>query len=1206
MPALFRRPCPYRPLRALSVLVAALALLSAPAAAQGPAQVSVASSGAGADSTSVTTSRAAVSRWARSVVFASDATNLASNVLPRDTNGVRDVFVRDLVTGSTVMVSLSVSNGQGDGPSGGFFGPNGNPGCTISRNGRHVAFTSIATNLVPGVTASVLRVYVRDRDSNRNGVLDETSGVNTVLVGELPDGSRPDGRCYQPSLSADGRFVAFTSEATNLTIASGDSNGASDVFVQDRDFDANRDNSLAANPIFDELRLGDGVWIRGVSVSSGGVLGNGASSNPSISGDGRLVAFESAATNLVAGDSNGRSDIFVHELGQFLLRNGATTRVSVSASGGQADADSFNPSISWNGRYVAFDSLATNLAPSGGDSNGVSDVFVRDRQMGTTVRVSVTSGGAQANGLSDRPSISDDGRFVAFLSLATDLAPGTTNSVPRIYVHDRDADSDRIFDEPGAIATTLVGQVMGPGPVTERPFPSMDPAGTAVLFPSDNALAPADSNGTWDVYLQTTPLAADSDGDGLLDVWETSGIDSNGDSNTDAVLWSAAGNANPNHKDLFVEVDWMTEDLNGNGVLDAGSGVFDGPEDLNGNGVIDQRPFLAQAQTALVNAFAAVPNAALGNPDGRPGITLHLIVNDRVPMPGPQFGYPAGPWAANPWPQFAYWKSLFFGTSQERSSPNFQNIRAARLMAYRYCIFGDRIGSTTISGMAELVGNDFMVTLGAWPVAGGTWQQQAGVFMHELGHNLGLQHGGLDNVNYKPNYHSVMNWTWTVPAWVPGLTMSGPYFMSWRLDYSLAAWPALDESNLNEVAGIAGHAGDSVPYGPLPAALGPETGPIDWNRDGSVSGTGIAADINTVAPRTVDPNAIPVPGQVLLGSADWPSLSYPLAGNGNFANAVSGHLTPAGGELSYEVIEALAGLYSSPGPRDCCGAGLNLAFSAKAVRSARPFEGAAGDTGELCSANGGTLAAAAPEGGTVPVYADIVAAPGPGVQGWSLAVEVTGDLGLERATTAGTAAAPAKDGGLLDGGFSHAEVIDPAENWGRRGAVSAVVLSFSEPIVLPAGTASVLRLDLSSLGGGGDPAVGAIAFTDGLVGSGQPVSNMLTADSETEVPCNALDASVRVVIETVRSLFRRGDPNGDGGVDISDGVKILNHLFLGAPAPECLAAADVNGDGGVDISDASYLFNHLFLGGPPLPQPYPGCGADPEGEPCMQDACAER
>src|SRR5438093_763515 len=172
-----------------------------------------------------------------------------------------------------------------------------------------------------------------------------------------------------------------------------------------------------------------------VSVASDGTEGNDVSLGSALSADGRFVAFDSAATDLVAGDTNGVSDVFVHD-----RQTGTTERVSVASDGAQGNNASSYPALSADGRFVAFDSDATNLVA--GDTNGTTDVFVHDRQTGTTERVSVASGGGtQGNGKSGGffafPALSADGRFVAFQSDATNLVAGDTNGTTDVFVHDR-------------------------------------------------------------------------------------------------------------------------------------------------------------------------------------------------------------------------------------------------------------------------------------------------------------------------------------------------------------------------------------------------------------------------------------------------------------------------------------------------------------------------------------------------------------------------------------------------------------------------------------------------------------------------------------------------------------------------------------------------------------------------------------------------
>jgi Tol biopolymer transport system component len=207
-------------------------------------------------------------------------------------------------------------------------------------------------------------------------------------------------------ISGDGRYVAFVSGSTNFV--AGDTNGFSDVFVHDR-----------------QTRT-----TTRVSVSSSGAQTNHTSGRPSISADGRYVAFWSLASTLVGNDQTLTDDAFLHDRA---LRT--TELLNVSSSGARANSASFNPALSADGRYAVFHSFATNLAP--GDTNGFSDIFVRDRQARTTELVSVSSSGAQGNENSAIGTISADGRIVAFASFASTLVPDDTNGQRDIFFYDR-------------------------------------------------------------------------------------------------------------------------------------------------------------------------------------------------------------------------------------------------------------------------------------------------------------------------------------------------------------------------------------------------------------------------------------------------------------------------------------------------------------------------------------------------------------------------------------------------------------------------------------------------------------------------------------------------------------------------------------------------------------------------------------------------
>jgi Tol biopolymer transport system component len=311
-----------------------------------------------------------ISADGRYVAFHSEASDLVQG----DGNGVMDVFVRDMVAGTTVRASVDTGGGDPDGDSG---------GPSISADGRYVAFSSRATDLVAGDGNGTHDVFIRDLVAG-----------TTVRASVDTEGGDPDSFSDENSISADGRYVAFQSFATDL-VAGGDGNGGYDIFVRD---------------------LVAGTTVR-ASVDTGGGDPDNGSLSPSISADGGYVAFESFATDLVQGDGNNTWDIFVRD-----LVAGTTVRASVDMGGGDARSSSNSASISSDGRYVAFFSLATDLVA--GDGNRVGDVFVRDLVAGTTVRASVDTGGGDPDGGSSIPSISADGRYVAFSSVATDLVPG--------------------------------------------------------------------------------------------------------------------------------------------------------------------------------------------------------------------------------------------------------------------------------------------------------------------------------------------------------------------------------------------------------------------------------------------------------------------------------------------------------------------------------------------------------------------------------------------------------------------------------------------------------------------------------------------------------------------------------------------------------------------------------------------------------------
>lgn len=379
-----------------------------------------------------------ISADGRYLAFESDASNLVAG----DVNGSQDVFIRDLVAGTTTLVSVNSAGEQGDGRS---------YDASISADGRYVAFASEAANLVEGDGNEYPDVFVRDLLAG-----------TTTRISVSSAGVEGNGWSIWPSISADGLSVAFESSAANLV--AGDTNGAEDIFVHD---------------------LATGTTTR-VSVDSSGNQGDSSSHWASISADGSTVAFDSGASNLAAGDTNGADDVFIHD-----LVTGITTRVSVDSAGTQGNGGSNSPSISADGRHVAFWSTASNIVA--GDTNGTPDVFVRDLQTGSTALLSIDSTGVPGNGNSWYPAISADGRSVAFLSQAANLVPGDTNGFSDIFVHDRvTGQTTRSSVDSAGVQGTM-----------DSYSPAISADGRYVAFFSlASNLVPGDSNDLGDIFVR--------------------------------------------------------------------------------------------------------------------------------------------------------------------------------------------------------------------------------------------------------------------------------------------------------------------------------------------------------------------------------------------------------------------------------------------------------------------------------------------------------------------------------------------------------------------------------------------------------------------------------------------------------------------------------------------------------------------------------
>jgi Tol biopolymer transport system component len=390
-----------------------------PASAQGTtSRVSVSSTGAQSDGGADT---CRISADGNVVAFTSSSTNLVD---PPNLGGGDDVYIRDLSSQVTEQVSYGHA----------YAGTPMSTDPFPSADGRFVLYTSINFDIVGISFDKGFDVFVKDRQTGITIVISPQNSNDYWGYGLTPDGrfalrsgftgyvrrdlvtsqelNIPIGG-FAGELSLDGELLVFSSRGAYVP---NDTNGKWDVFVRS---------------------LSDNTTDR-VSVATDGTQGNDDSNldgfpTHCMTPDGRYVVFSSLATNLAPNDTNGVQDVFLRDR---LL--GRTERISVASDGTQADGASSHAAVSADGRFIAFDSLATNLVP--GDTNLVRDVFLRDRLLGTTVRVSVSTSGQQASGDSYKPSISDDGRRIAFSSDAPDLVPGDTNGYTDVFLHEMPAE----------------------------------------------------------------------------------------------------------------------------------------------------------------------------------------------------------------------------------------------------------------------------------------------------------------------------------------------------------------------------------------------------------------------------------------------------------------------------------------------------------------------------------------------------------------------------------------------------------------------------------------------------------------------------------------------------------------------------------------------------------------------------------------------
>ena len=408
---------------------------------------------------------------------------------------------------------------------------------------------------------------------------------------------------------------------------------------------------------------------------------------------------------------------------------------------------------------------------------------------------------------------------------------------------------------------------------------------------SDQVVIAVTSSATGPTVLATcdftlTIFSTDADGDGFLDAWETDGIDADGDGVIDLALGEPPFDADPLRKDVYLEIDYMDCAAGGCAVGDTHTHK---PE--------------TDAIQDVVDAFAGAP---VENPDGSTGITLHAMLDEGLQdVVNYAFATP-GPGALDDFDDIKLGGAGAcdgaFGTVADRTTSNCANLLKAKRQVFRYTLFGHSTSDgPTTSGWSELPGNDLTVTFGMWPAAsidaaGGVRAAHGGTLMHELGHSLGLQHGGGDSINCKPNYLSVMSWSGQLLNFDP----------TRPLDYSRDRLTSLDETVLNEAAGIGGPTGRRTTYGldGLPVTVTADAS-IDWDGDGDATEFPVSnLDIN----RIDSAGCTASPDQVLAGYDDWDNLLYSFQGFGNFADGVhdigAGHGDDITSERSLDMAQS--------------------------------------------------------------------------------------------------------------------------------------------------------------------------------------------------------------------------------------------------------------------------------------------------------------
>jgi DNA-binding beta-propeller fold protein YncE len=662
-------------------------------------------------------------------------------------------------------------------------------------------------------------------------------------------------------------------------------------------------------------------------------------------GNDRVIALSSGAgcEAFVVGEEGDGEGEFDGPRGIALLPSGAfivadTGNDRLQRFGGIAGLNPGDP-ISFDNIFAGGEFGVPLDEPHGLGVDDDGRLYVADTGNGRVVRLDEFGALVDTIGTADDGGDLDPGEMMEPVDVAVCPSDAVDASAGRIYVADRGADLVHVFEADGSFAFRFGGGSDDFGDLASPSSVSVDSRcnvyvaergnGRTQMFAGDGAflevmslaLAPEGiavssfmgqggveggvfiaRTGSDDVqrltyidYDTDGDLLIDTDGDGLPDLWEEEGIDLDQDGTPELEL----PGANSRRKTLYVEVDFT-------------GGLMAEPA--------PETPDAENAFDLVVNAFADAPVA---NPDGSTGIDLIVELGDNLANDGELVAFDVDEQTIADFPDvdfiFDNIKREGFGTAAQRAAANAEDVLAAKRLAYRYALIVRSIcgegdfegglptctGPAPFGGIAEIVGDDFIVARKS--IAGA--KRQAGTFMHELGHNLGLRHGGDVDTNCKPNYLSIMNYMFK--PWIPNADPSLPY--KGRLDYSAEALAPLDEDALNENAGIGldpmgpdGNGTDFTFWSNDGTTIDTERGdrPIDWNGDGAIDDP-VAANINGFPADGCEGGA----GTDLTGHDDWANLTYGFRSSPNFGIGARVEITNE--ELHDEDYLAIAEFWES-------------------------------------------------------------------------------------------------------------------------------------------------------------------------------------------------------------------------------------------------------------------------------------------------------